>query len=48
MSLLNHFGRFGCPRMIRSDRGSQFANGTIEKFLQMTGVGHNLTLAYSI
>jgi transposase InsO family protein len=46
-SLLHHFGRFGCPRMIRSDRGSHFANETIEKFLQMTGVGHNLTLAYS-
>ena len=46
-SLLQHFGRFGCPRMIRSDRGSHFANETIEKFLQMTGVGHNLTLAYS-
>ena len=46
-SLLHHFGRFGCPRTIRSDRGSHFANETIEKFLQMTGVGHNLTLAYS-
>lgn len=45
--LLQHFGRFGCPRTIRSDRGSHFANETIEKFLQMTGVGHNLTLAYS-
>jgi hypothetical protein len=47
MSLLHHFGRFGCPRMIRSDRGSHFANDTIEKFLRMTGVGHNLTLTYS-
>jgi transposase InsO family protein len=47
ISLLHHFGRFGCPRMIRSDRGSHFANETIEKFLRMTGVGHNLTLAYS-
>jgi transposase InsO family protein len=46
-SLLHHFGRFGCPRTIRSDRGSHFANETIKKFLQMTGVGHNLTLAYS-
>lgn len=47
MSLLQHFGRFGCPRTIRSDRGSHFANETIEKFLRLTGVGHNLTLAYS-
>ena len=46
-SLLQHFGRFGCPRAIRSDRGPHFANETIEQFLQMTGVGHNLTLAYS-
>jgi transposase InsO family protein len=46
-SLLSHFGRFGCPRAIRSDRGSHFANEIIEQFLQLTGVGHNLTLAYS-
>ena len=46
-SLLQHFGRFGCPRAIRSDRGPHFANETIERFLRMTGVGHNLTLAYS-
>jgi hypothetical protein len=46
-SLLSHFGRFGCPRSIRSDRGPHFANDIIEQFLQLTGVGHNLTLAYS-
>jgi transposase InsO family protein len=46
-SLLSHFGRFGCPRAIRSDRGPHFANEIIEQFLRLTGVGHNLTLAYS-
>jgi transposase InsO family protein len=45
--LLQHFGRFGCPRILRSDRGSHFANETIDKFLKMTAVGQNLTLAYS-
>ena len=47
-SLLAHLGRFGCPRAIRSDRGSHFANDVIETFLQLVGVNHNLTLAYSI
>ena len=32
-SLLQHFGRFGCPRSIRSDRGSHFANELIKEFL---------------
>jgi Integrase zinc binding domain len=38
--LLQHFGRFGSPSLIRSDRGSHFAN-------DRTGTPHNLTLAYS-
>ena len=46
-SLLAYFGRFGCPRAIRSDRGSHFANEVIQIFLQLVGVNHNLTLAYS-
>jgi hypothetical protein len=45
--LLQHFGRYGCPRLIRSDRGSHFANELIEGFLKATGTPHNLTLAYS-
>ena len=35
--LLTHFGRFGCPRAIRSDRGSHFANELIKEFLRATG-----------
>ena len=33
--------------MIRSDRGSHFANELIKLFLEATGTPHNLTLAYS-
>jgi hypothetical protein len=45
--LLLHFGRFGSPRAIRSDRGPHFANELIAGFLKATGTPHNLTLAYS-
>ena len=33
--------------MIRSDRGSHFANDLIKEFLDLTDTPHNLTLAYS-
>ena len=45
--LLIHFGRFGSPTVIRSDKGPHFANTLIEKFLKATGTLQNLTLAYS-
>ena len=45
--LLQFFGRFGAPSMIRSDRGSHFMNDTVREFLLRTGTPHNLTLAYS-
>ena len=45
--LLSHFGRFGSPNMIRSDRGSHVANDLIKDFLDLCGTPHNLTLAYS-
>ena len=45
--LLVHFGRFGSPNMIRSDRGSHFANDMIKEFLDLCGIPHILTLAYS-
>jgi hypothetical protein len=45
--LIQHFGRYGCPRAIRSDRGPHFANELIKGFLKATGTPHNLTLAYS-
>ena len=41
------FRIFGSPNMIRSDRGSHFANEMIKEFLDLCGTPHNLTLAYS-
>jgi hypothetical protein len=46
-ALLQHFGRYGAPNMIRSDKGSHFANDLIKEFLVLTGTPHNLTLSYS-
>jgi transposase InsO family protein len=45
--LLIHFGRFGSPTIIRSDKGSHFAITLIEHFLKAIGTLQNLTLAYS-
>jgi transposase InsO family protein len=45
--LFQHFGRFGAPTQIRSDRGSHFVNGVIKGFLSLVGTQHALTLAYS-
>jgi transposase InsO family protein len=45
--LLQFFGRFDAPSMIRSDRGSHFMNYVIREFLLRTSARHSLTLAYS-
>jgi transposase InsO family protein len=45
--LLNHFGRFGAPSLLRSDRGPHFIADVIRNFLVMIGIEHQLTLAYS-
>jgi transposase InsO family protein len=45
--LLQHFGRFGAPTQLRSDRGSHFVNSVIKEFLPLVGTQHSLTLAYS-
>jgi hypothetical protein len=47
VSLLSHFGRFGCPTQLRSDRGSHFVNEVISDLLQLVGVQQQLTLSYS-
>jgi transposase InsO family protein len=47
LSLLSHFGRFGSPAYLTSDRGSHFVNAVIEEFLRHIGTQHILTLAYS-
>ena len=45
--LLNHLGRYGVPDKLRSDRGSQFVNETIQALLKLIGTEHELTLAES-
>ena len=45
--LLIHFGRYGSPTVIRSDKGAHFANSLIQQFLSATSTLQNLTLAYS-
>jgi transposase InsO family protein len=46
-SLLSHFGRFGSPAHLTSDRGSHFINEVIEEFCRHVGLQHFPTLAYS-
>ena len=46
-ALLQQIGRYGALQSIRSDRGSQFVNQTIEQLLKLAGTEHQLTLAYS-
>jgi hypothetical protein len=45
--LLQHFGRFGAPAQVRSDRGPHFVNSVISEFLMLIGTEHCLTLSYS-
>jgi transposase InsO family protein len=47
VALLQHFGRFGAPSQIRSNRGSHFVNSLIREFLLLIGTDHCLALAYS-
>lgn len=46
-ALVDHIGRFGCPRHIQSDNGSQFVNEIITDLIRITGSEHVKTLAYS-
>ena len=45
--LLQHFGRFGAPRQLRSDNGPHFIADVINEFLALAGIEQCLTLAYS-
>jgi transposase InsO family protein len=47
LNLFQHFGRYGAPTQIRSERGSHFVNETITQFLALVGTELCLTLAYS-
>jgi len=46
-ALLDHFGRFGIPNRIRTDRGREFRNELIEYFLKIVGCEHILSTADS-
>ena len=46
-SLLNHFGRYGAPRLIQSDNGPHFVADLIKEFIKMVGTEQFLILAYS-
>jgi hypothetical protein len=45
--IFQHFGRFGNPYVVHTDRGTAFHNEIIEELLRMTGVEQSLTTAYS-
>ena len=45
--LTKHFGRFGAPSQILSDRGFHFVNHVIMEFLSYVGTKHCLSIAYS-
>jgi transposase InsO family protein len=47
LHLLQHFGRFGAPSQLLSDRGSHFVNEIITEFTTLVGTQQCLTLAYS-
>jgi len=46
MALLNTFSRYGPPRKIRSDRGTQFTANLIQKFCAMLKIDQTFTPAY--
>jgi transposase InsO family protein len=46
-ALLQHFGRFGAPHQLCSDKGPHFIADLIREFLSLIGTQRCLTLAYS-
>ena len=46
-ALLMHFGRYGAPSVLLSDRCSHFVNSVTSEFLLHVGTEHTLTIAYS-
>ena len=45
--LLEHYGDFGLPTSVRSDRGAAFTSKLITEFMTMLGVNHILSIADS-
>ncbi|SAL97877.1 hypothetical protein [Absidia glauca] len=45
-ALIDVFCTFGFPKIIQSDNGSEFANGTVEKLITTTRIDHRVISAY--
>jgi len=45
--IFQHFGRFGTPEVIHTDRGTAFHNEAVEELLRITGAEQSLNTAYS-
>ncbi len=45
--LIEFVGRFGCPKEIISDNGTQFVNEVIDNFIKLFGAQHLLTIPHS-
>jgi transposase InsO family protein len=45
--IFQHFGRFGTPEVVHTDRGSAFHNELVEELLHISGTEQSLTTAYS-
>jgi len=45
--ILQHFGRFGTPEVVRTDRDAAFHNELITELLRVAGTEQSLTTAYS-
>jgi transposase InsO family protein len=45
-AILQVFGRFGAPRQIKSDNGTQFTAQVIQELLALLNVSHNYSLPY--
>jgi len=45
-ALLVSFGRYGCPRALRSDNGPQYDNAIIAEFLRLCGTAQLKTVPY--
>ena len=45
--LFQHFGRFGTPSAIHTDRGTAFHNALVEELTRLAGTDHSLSTAYS-
>jgi transposase InsO family protein len=46
-AMLQHIGTFGCPRLIKTDNGSQFVNEMVTDLITLLGTKHARTIAYS-